>query len=318
MPFAGEASALPGWSVDTTKDVLDESLLLPSLLPPLATSSFPLSRTWRTALAELHSPALRMGVESLILDHLSVTAPELFLSTQQQVLAVNALVVPHAKNELFCQTLKKVHEGYTSIKIKLRPETLPNSITELRSLCGEIHPQASLRLDPNRSLTQSQCEQLIAACDGLPVEYIEDPLRNSTELESLVAQSPVSIALDESARQFPEDEWLSWKGVKHIVIKPTLSGSLLSLDDLISRTAEKNISITLSSSFESGIGLRAIALCAALFQLPAAVGLDTARFITTDFLAPRFPCNVPKINIPELLMSRPCITLAENEAQNTK
>jgi O-succinylbenzoate synthase len=304
ITVAGEASPLPGWSGESLQNVLDEAHELHKLLPPLSTASLSLSPEWRAALSQIASPALKVGVQGLILDYLSVTTPELFTAMRNQTISVNALIAARNGEELIAQTLQKIQAGFMSIKIKVRPETLDETATQLRALKGKIPSSVSLRLDPNRSLTTSQCEQLIAACEGVPVEYIEDPLSDAACLKELVAASPVSIALDESAREIPREEWLSWNGLRHLVIKPTLCGSLLSLDELLARTAARNISITLSSSFESGIGLRAIALSAALFALPAAVGLDTARFFTNDLLKPRFPINTPSIAVADLLESR--------------
>jgi O-succinylbenzoate synthase len=305
ITVAGEASPLPGWSSDSVQNVLNEAHELQKRLPPLSTASLCFSSEWRAALAQIASPALKVGVEGLILDYLSVTMPELFAPIRSRAVAVNALIAAPNGEELTAQTLQKIQQGFTSIKIKVRPETLDETATHLQALKGKVPNSVSLRLDPNRSLTTNQCEQLIAACEGLPIEYIEDPLNDTARLKEVVASSPVSIALDESAREIPQQEWLSWDGLRHLVIKPSLCGSLLSLDELLARTVARNISITLSSSFESGIGLRAIALSAALFALPAAVGLDTARFFTSDLLEPRFPINTPSINVGALVESRP-------------
>ncbi|GAK85029.1 O-succinylbenzoate synthase [Vibrio ponticus] len=84
----------------------------------------------------------------------------------------------------------------------------------------------------------------------------------------------------------PDFKLDDFNGVKTIIIKPTLIGSIQLCLELIARAKELGIKTVISSSIESSIGLTQLARIAK-WQLPDEVpGLDTIGLFTEQLETP--------------------------------
>ena len=176
--------------------------------------------------------------------------------------------------------------GYALIKVKVGRRPVREEREVLRLLLGELDPATRLRLDGNRALRRADAVELL---DGTPterIEYFEEPLRDVGELASLAAETGISIGLDESLRE-PErvDVTAPWVGAW--VIKPSLAGGFRGTLRTAARARDAGIECVVSSCFESGLGLGALAQLAACVG-NAAAGLATDRWLAADLIEPRF------------------------------
>jgi O-succinylbenzoate synthase len=299
----GEVSPLPGFSRDSLCDSLREFAEIQHRIPPIEDLRLASDEGWGGFLNEIRSPALRCGLEGVALDYLFHDAAWCAAHVVTVDIACNALVVSQSDISLERQIRYAIERGFSSIKIKVSPETIMDVVACLERLSKLNDINVTWRLDPNRSFSFEEFVRVMPRLAGIPIEYIEEPVCDIQHLPRLIAQSSIPIALDETTRELPVAEWLMW-GARYVVIKPTLSGGLLSLRPLIKRIAESSGHVTLSSSFESGIGLRAIALLASLLPNCGAVGLDTAAFFEDDILLPRFPSGVPRLSLSALVGAR--------------
>ncbi len=151
-------------------------------------------------------------------------------------------------------------------------------------LLSRLPIPSRLRLDANAGLTWEEAQQWLAACDGQPIEYLEQPLavKDREGLLALQQQGPVTIALDESvANLWDLQDWLrqGWPGI--FVIKAAIIGSPRRLRQLCQ---EFQPDLVFSSVFETAIGRQAaLRLAAELQQKPRALGFGVGSwFHETD------------------------------------
>ncbi len=113
---------------------------------------------------------------------------------------------------------------------------------------------------------------------------------------SFAISTGIAIAWDETLQHSvrkPDFKLDDFNGVKTIIIKPTLIGSVQLCISLINRAKELGIKAVISSSIESSLGLTQLARLAK-WQLPEEVpGLDTIGLFTEQLEVPWPECQLP-------------------------
>lgn len=299
--YYGEIAPLPGFSVESLEDALYELDTISYAFPPLEAANLPLPPVWTTFLRTIHCPSLRCGIEGALLDRLArgdTSSRDLF---RQSSIECNALIMARDERELREEVERTVANGFRTLKIKISPGTIKSTVRTLRDTL--LPAGTRLRLDANRSFSLPEWGAVTDELTSLPIEYIEEPLSSPEHLPSLIQSKRLPIALDETTRDTPPEEWLRW-GARAVVLKPSLNGGLLSLLPLISLIERGGAYVTLSSSFESGVGLRAITLLAAMMNQCGAIGVDTATILAHDLSEPPFPRSLPDILVHQLAHAR--------------
>lgn len=299
--YTGELSPLPGFSRELLSEAIGEWRDVQGHLPLLEEYSFDGGGGWVSFLRDIRSPSLRCGLEGVIIDYLFSDRARYEPKLVRSHVECNALLMPGFDTPLEMQCAAALGKGFRSLKFKITPHTS----SEVIACMQQVAPEAtcSFRLDANRSFSIDEFQRLVPRLERLPIEYCEEPVSDRQQLPALIAQCPVPIALDETTRELDAEEWISW-GAKGLVLKPSLNGGLLSLLPLIARIGASGARVTLSSSFESGVGLRAIALLASLASECGPVGLDTASFLQDDQLRPHFPVGEANLSVHELVQCR--------------
>jgi O-succinylbenzoate synthase len=169
------------------------------------------------------------------------------------------------------EILRRAHQ-HSHAKIKLSHMPLEEAI----ALVQRLPPQLKLRIDFNRTLTLKEAWAFATACEREAIEFYEEPLRNPKEL----CDFPFPLALDESLREPEYAQYVQLPQVKALVVKPTLTGNLAACQAY----AQFDKPIILSSSFESGVGIRQILEFASCFTSILPLGIDTGRYFTHDIL----------------------------------
>ena len=169
----------------------------------------------------------------------------------------------------------------------------------LVNLFLETIPDLILRLDANRAWTKEKALKFasyIAPSYRQRIEFIEEPCQVPGDSFSFAMDTGIAIAWDETlqhAVRKPEFKLQDFTGVKTIVIKPTLIGSVQTCIDLIEAARKLGIKTVISSSIESSLGLSQLARLAK-WQLPDEVpGLDTIGFYAEQLEVPWPGCTLP-------------------------
>ena len=151
----------------------------------------------------------------------------------------------------------------------------------LVSLFLESIPDLTLRLDANRAWKPEKAKQFIkyiAPSLRQRISFIEEPCQKPEDSLAFAIDHGVAIAWDETLQEAvrsPEFDLSDLTGVKAVVIKPTLIGSVERCVAIIERAQQLGIKPVLSSSIESSLCLTQIARLAQQYLPNEVPGLDT-------------------------------------------
>lgn len=166
-------------------------------------------------------------------------------------------------------------------------------------------PQLTLRLDANRAWTPEKAQQFakyVTPSLRQRIAFLEEPCRSPGHSLSFAMNTGIAIAWDETLQDATHREGFRLEdltGVKAIIIKPTLIGSVGYCIKLIEKARALGIKAVISSSIESSIGLTQLARFAK-WQLPDEMpGLDTIDLFKVQ-LERRWPeCQLPTARLVE-------------------
>lgn len=163
------------------------------------------------------------------------------------------------------------------------------------SLLLEVLPDLQLRLDANRSWTREKARQFarcLTPAQRARIAFIEEPCRTPEESLAFAAESGIAIAWDESLRQ-PDFRLQAAPGLAALVIKPTLTGSIAQLQQIIAGAQQLGLQTVISSALESSLGLTQLARLAHWLTPQSPPGLDTLTLMRQQ-LVRRWPgCALP-------------------------
>ena len=173
--------------------------------------------------------------------------------------------------------------GYTIVKLKVGHAPLAVEIAALHQLAQALPPSLSLRLDANCAWTIADAERFIAACAGLPVEGLEEPLADPdpSQLAYLQARADFTLAIDEST-QLIDTQFFRHPPVHRLVIKPARHGGLLASTELALRARASGLEVVITSALESACGIATLTHLAAAVAPDAVHGLATADWLASD------------------------------------
>lgn len=246
-----------------------------------------------------HFPSLRFGLSMLDEQQKAVAAGLPLYSFWRNKWFSNPA---EAKKYVYCNALAhdetigelahSIHllkeTGFRTVKIKL-PADADLAYEIITETCTRF-PDIIFRYDANRAFSLPVAKELFkklqsglgADQSGNNIQYIEEPL-STPDIQSFseLRDFGISVAADESARTSAEVNSLTQsESVDFLVIKPMLFGSFSEMEVLI----QNNISVTVSSVFETAVGRTLLAHIAALFNTNRETdhGLATGPFLVHD------------------------------------
>lgn len=170
------------------------------------------------------------------------------------------------------------------VKLKLARASVEEEIALIYGLL-ERNPKLKLRIDANRGWSYEQASHFAASVPLSALRYVEEPCRELNDTLRLHAQHRLPLALDETT-QHPDYQYESLPGVRALVLKPTLIGSLARLQHLVEQATLDGVEVVLSSSFESNIGVSHLARLATELTPTSVPGLDTLSALGADLIEP--------------------------------
>jgi O-succinylbenzoate synthase len=118
------------------------------------------------------------------------------------------------------------------------------------------------------------------------IEYIEEPCRSLDDSARLSQERRLPVAFDETLSEIEPSVLGQYSGLAAIVLKPTLLGGFENCAARARTARDIGAKVVMSSSFESSVGLAALASFAAAYGSPeTAMGLDTLRWLQSDVTA---------------------------------
>ena len=301
----GETAPLPGASLEMPDAVLSQlqdlrSQLMGQTVPANIEHLNGKFSAWlqNTPLA----PSVRFGIETAVLSlkasHVHKPLAELIDADYQTDLTVNGLL-QGPREVVLKEAQDMLNAGYHAIKFKIGGTDVRADIETVNTLASLIAGRALLRLDANKAWDFDQALQFSKEVNYGAIEYIEEPLKDFSKMPELYAETTIPLAVDESLKEHSLKEIKSLDGIEVIILKPTLVGGFEKVGQLAAEAKSYGIRAVISSSFESGIGIRALANLAACFSHHAAAGLDTVRWFERDTVSPALHLEHGRIQIEQ-------------------
>jgi len=170
------------------------------------------------------------------------------------------------------------------IKLKVAKNSLEDDIKIINSL-SLLNPKIQLRLDANQQWTPSQVACFLEKVSVINIDYLEEATPLHADNLSLAKQFNLHIALDETL-QNPLFNYQAARHIRALVIKPTLVGSLARIDAFMKIARRHDLSVNMSSSFESAVGISILKKMAARYQneVDITLGIDTQKQFESAFM----------------------------------
>ncbi|MEA3297635.1 MAG: o-succinylbenzoate synthase, partial [candidate division Zixibacteria bacterium] len=250
------------------------------------------------------SPSSRCGVETATLQLMAaergVPMNRIISDSPRDSVTVNGLL-SNSRESIPERATALSRKGFTAFKLKVGRESIAKEIDLTREVRQTVGNDAVLRLDANRAWGIDNAIRFSDAVKDCSIDYIEEPVRDIRLLKGLLDKSnSLPIALDESLLEIEPADLPVLAGIKAVVLKPMMLGFERAV--LFARVAmDEGITPVISSSFESGTGLTALAhlaLSLGTGDIPA--GLDTLDWFAEDLLSVSFPIRRGRIKADEL------------------
>lgn len=286
----GEVAPLPGFSAEDL-DVAEGCLA--ELLPTIRARDFDDGTRWMETCDELFAaavPSARFALELALLSAWAaargVSLREFLAPGAGSELSINALLgVAAVDGDAAADQIKAA--GYRAVKIKVGRGAPAEESARVRQLAGRLGEGVAIRLDANRAWSLPDAVSFVRGLNGIKIEYIEEPLQRATELPLFTSATGLAVGLDETISDTPRSVWEQFEGVGALVVKPTIIGGLARAHRLHKLAKARGWRLVISSSFESGVGTRALCeLAAAYAGADCPAGLDTYRLIASDVVKP--------------------------------
>ncbi len=305
----GEASPLPGWSVDSLDDAA--ASLREQQRFELTRSAWDDTTAWRDSLAE--APASRAAVAGAALDldarlhgvplhrYLAQWHPGLDESAVAETLEVNALVSAIEPDDVGRRIGAYVAAGFRTVKLKVGAVSPEVDIARIDA-ARAAGPHVDIRLDANGAWDHDTALAVLAHAAAVGVVLCEEPVRGIEEIAALGRLAAVPVAVDESLRSPSDlDRVIAHAdGLAALVVKPQALGGPDLAIELILTARGVGLEVIVTSMIDSAVGLAHAAHVAAACGLGSAHGLATAGMLQTD-VAPGLPVIGGRIAMPEVV-----------------
>ncbi|HEC07034.1 MAG TPA: o-succinylbenzoate synthase [Thiolapillus brandeum] len=188
-------------------------------------------------------------------------------------------------------TLSSIESGFNVIKLKVGKQAVEEELACLKALCRKLPPQHLLRLDANGAWSLDEARYFLAASQGLPIESLEEPLRETglAAFADLQNQTDITLALDESLKNLDLNEVLTNPTIRRLVLKPGVQGGLCCTLALAESAAAAGKESVITTLVDSAIGVQATCqLAAATDPLSPGLahGLATSDWLSKDIAKP--------------------------------
>lgn len=261
----GEISPLPGFSLESLEEA-DASL-----------------RAWSNAWRDGEAPLLP-GLPSVDFG-ISCALAELDGSLPEEADYRAAPLCTGDPDELFAVLAAMPGEKVAKIKVGLYEAVRDGMVA---NLLLEAIPDLRLRLDANRAWTPLKAQQFAKYVNPAyrdRIAFLEEPCKTRADSLAFARETGIAIAWDESLRE-DDFEWTAEPGVRAVVIKPTLTGSIAKVREQVEAAHALGLTAVISSSIESSLGLTQLARIAAQFTPDTVPGLDTLNLMQAQLLRP--------------------------------
>ncbi|RQW64247.1 o-succinylbenzoate synthase [Vibrio viridaestus] len=169
----------------------------------------------------------------------------------------------------------------------------------------ETIPDLSLRLDANRAWNLEKAKKFaskISPSLRQRIAYIEEPCKSPSDSITFAIDTGIAVGWDETLQQSlrdPDFKLEELTGVKAIIIKPTVIGSIQRCEYLIEKAKKLGIQPVISSALESSFGLCQLARLSKWLLPDEVPGLDTINLFKQQLEVSWPDCDLPVVALAD-------------------
>lgn len=298
----GEISPLPGLSRETLDQALVQvkelkSLLVGAVIPKTVHSmDGQLSGWWQ----ELHlKPSVRCGMEMAVLNlaanNKKVGLNEFLSEDFHDHIKVHGLLQGNIE-QVVSQARLLSRRGFLAMKLKVGGH-LEEDIEKVQAVNEALGGQVLLHVDANRRWNFEQAMEFARHVSCAAIEYMEEPFADLSRIPEFFQETLIPVALDESLGSMTFDAVKAMDGVDYVVLKPMILGGMEKTWQMMREARKVALNAVISSSYESGVGILALANLAGDGNHHVSVGLDTLKYFENDLLVTPLTIERGVINI---------------------
>lgn len=202
-------------------------------------------------------------------------------------------------DELFALLSAMPGEKVAKIKVGLYEAVRDGMVV---NLLLEAIPDLHLRLDANRASTPLRAQQFAKYVNPAyrsRIAFLEEPCKTRDDSRAFARETGIAIARDESLRE-ADFAFAAEPGVRAVVIKPTLTGSLDKVREQVAAAHAAGLTAVISSSIESSLGLTQLARIAAWLTPDTVPGLDTLNLMQAQLIRQWHGSTLPCLDVGAL------------------
>lgn len=288
----GDASPPPGSHEGTVSPLESEIAALVrdcNRNPPRLDQAAPLGpdvdvavrHAWTQAVLSLQSAEAQLSLAHLLAQRLP------HHPSPARRVPVNATIplLPSEETVRLARTL--VTRGYRCLKLKVGAS--PSDLSRVAAVRRAVGDDVVLRVDANGSWTEQDAPKFLSALAPHRLDYVEQPLPpgQPSALGLLRSQSPIPIAVDESAHHLTQAEALLERGACDVlIIKPAALGGLDRAAKLLALAHARRVRTVVTDNVDSAVGrVGALHLAALLGPSPSPCGLASSEWLVRDVAA---------------------------------
>lgn len=144
-----------------------------------------------------------------------------------------------------------IEEGYGCLKIKIGALSLDEEIEKVKMLQKELSDKIPLRLDLNKKYDLPSAQYFLHALKSCNIQYVEEPLKDTSKIFELRKKTKCNVALDESFTSIKDFSFMIESKINYLVIKPSRFSTIFCLIRFANIAKKLNIKLILSPCFET-------------------------------------------------------------------
>ena len=302
----GEAAPLPGLHAESVGEAAAQlhelaGQLEGAAIPERCPARDGAFETWLGGL-NLH-PSVRTGVEGAVLTLLADRAgkdlPRLLANSPTARVRINGLLDGEPAVVLE-SAARLARDGYTALKIKVGRRDAGDAAGLVTAVRARVGQAVALRLDANRAWDLTAARDFAARVAPAGIEYLEEPLRDESDLAAFAADTPVPVALDETLLGFSPQAPPPLRGVAALILKSSVLGGYDRSLAWARLARRERLAAVVSASFPSAVGMALDAACAAALGNGTAHGLGTSSAFAEDLWRAPLPIDGGRIDARHL------------------
>lgn len=242
-------------------------------------------------------PSMLFGIETALRDLQSTnhTLWDTPFTRGEHGITINGLVWMGTHDFMLEQIDAKIEKGFRCLKLKVGAIDFEQELDLIRHIrMRYAKSDLTIRLDANGGFSESDALEKLHLLSVFDIHSIEQPIKagNAEAMASLVAKTPIPIALDEEligVNTLSRKQMLLDAINPHfIILKPSLHGGIVGSTEWIEEADKRHVGWWITSALESNVGLNAIAQWTASLGVAKPQGLGTGMLFTNNFTSPLY------------------------------